>query len=91
VLTARFLPCIVLYMSKITAEAATSLLAIFAGQTVTHDDVLAQITFEYQMASKRTGFSSYFKVTDAIEAAGVTSRYTGPNYTGDKLYTFPAN
>lgn len=76
--------------SRIAADTAANLMAIFAGRTVTQDEVLAQITFEYDAARKRTGVGSYFQVTDAIERAGATSHYTGPNCTGDCLYTFPA-
>lgn len=76
--------------SKIATDTAASLMAIFAGQTVTADAVNAQITLEYTMAKKRPGLTSYFKVCDLIEAAGATSRYTGPNFTGEQFYTFPA-
>lgn len=76
--------------SQINNTVAASLLAIFAGQTVSHDAVLAQITLQYAMENKRTGFASYSNVTDLIERAGATYRYTGPNYTGECFYTFPA-
>lgn len=76
--------------SKIAADIAETLLAMFAGQTITHDAILAEITAQYAYANKRPGFTSYFQVTDAIERAGATHRYTGPNYTGTCLYTFPA-
>lgn len=78
-------------MSKIATEATANLLAVFAGQTVTLDQASAQIETVYAMARKRTGFTSFFTVMDACERAGVTRRYTGPNYTGTCLYTFPAN
>ncbi|AXN53366.1 hypothetical protein PBI_THONKO_96 [Mycobacterium phage Thonko] len=76
-------------MSQITAVAADNVMAVFAGQTVTHDEVLAQISLVYATERKRTGVTSYFKVTDEIERRGVTSRYTGPDYTGTCLFTFP--
>lgn len=76
--------------SQIAADVTATLLAIFAGQTVTQDVVLAEITAQYAYAKKRPGFTSYFKVTDALKRAGATSRYTGPDCTGDCLYTFPA-
>lgn len=75
--------------SKIATEVATTLMNIFAGQTVTHDEVLAQITAQYAFANKRTGITSYPQVTDTLERRGATYRYTGPNYTGTCLYTFP--
>lgn len=76
--------------SKISADVATALMNLFAGQTVTQGDVFAQVTTQYALANKRSGFTSYFKVTDAIERAGASSRYTGPDYTGECFYTFPA-
>lgn len=76
--------------SQIARTTATSLMAIFAGQTVTQSEVLAQITVQYAMNNKRTGISGYSKVTDLLEASGATYRYTGPNYTGECFYTFPA-
>lgn len=77
-------------ISKIAANTADVLMAIFAGQTVAADVVLAEITAQYAFAKKRPGFTSYFTVTDAIERAGATSYYTGFNYTGEKFFTFPA-
>lgn len=77
-------------MSKVATETANTILAIFAGQTVTHDEVLAEITAQYAYANKKTGVTSYFKVTDICERMGATYRYTGPDYTGTCLYTFPA-
>lgn len=76
-------------MSKIATETANTLLAVFAGQTVDQDTVLAEITAQYAYAQKRTGVSSYFQVTDALERAGVATLYTGPDYTGQKYFTFP--
>lgn len=78
-------------MSKIATEATANLLAVFAGETVTMDQAIAQIETVYAMARKRTGITSFFTVLDACQRAGVTSRYTGPDYTGTCLYTFPAN
>ena len=78
-------------MSRIANDTAAVILALFAGQTVTQDDVFAQITLQYAMAKKRTGMSSYMQVINTIERAGATNRYTGPDYTGDCLYTFPAS
>lgn len=77
-------------MSKIATDTAQIIMAVFAGQTVTQDAVLAEITAQYAYARKRTGFASYMQVTDAIQRAGAVHRYTGPNYTGECLYTFPA-
>jgi hypothetical protein len=77
--------------SKITAEAAENLLAVFAGQTITIDQAQAQIETVYAFARKRTGFMSFFNVMDACERAGVVGSYTGPNCTGTALYTFPTN
>ena len=78
-------------MSKIATEATANLLAVFAGQTVTMDQVQAQIATVYAFARKRQGFTSFFAVMDACERAGVSVRYTGPNFTGTALYTFPSN
>ena len=75
--------------SRIATETATTILAVFAGQTVTLDQISEQIELEYTMARKRSAFGSYVQVINAIERAGVTSRYTGPDYTGTCLYTFP--
>ncbi|MEN6544514.1 MAG: hypothetical protein ABFE07_00560 [Armatimonadia bacterium] len=77
-------------VARITTETATIALAVFAGRTVHRDEISTMITQQYAFANKRTGVSSYCKVFDAIERAGATYRYTGPNYTGDCLYTFPA-
>lgn len=76
--------------SKIAASTAEILMAVFAGQTVTLEQVLTEVTAQYAYANKRTGFMSYSQVMDAIERAGATHRYTGANYTGTCLYTFPA-
>lgn len=77
-------------MSKIATETAATILAVFAGQTVHHDEIGAQIELEYATARKRTAVGSFFQVFDAIERAGVTCRYTGPDFTGEAFYTFPA-
>lgn len=76
--------------TKIATDVAAALMAVFAGQTVAHEQVLAEITAQYAYANKRTGVTSYFKVTDLCERMGATYRYTGPDYTGECLYTFPA-
>lgn len=76
--------------SKIAATVSDTLINVFAGQTVHADTVLAEITAQYAYAQKRTGVSSYFQVTDALERAGVVTRYTGPDYTGERFFTFPA-
>lgn len=75
--------------TQIATDVAATLMAIFARQTVAHEVVLAEITAQYAYAKKRTGVTSYFKVTDLCERMGATYRYTGPDYTGECLYTFP--
>lgn len=77
-------------MSAIVNNTANVLLVVFAGETVAQDTVVARIELEYALAKKRTGVSSFFQVENVLEANGVTSRYTGPDYTGDKFFTFPA-
>lgn len=76
--------------TQIATDVAATLMAVFAGRTVAHEVVLAEITTQYAYAKKRTGVTSYFKITDLCERMGATHRYTGPNYTGECLYTFPA-
>jgi len=76
--------------SQIADDTATAVLAIFAGQTVHRDEIGAQIELQYAAARKRTAVGSFFQVFDAIERAGVTCRYTGPDFTGEAFYTFPA-
>jgi hypothetical protein len=44
---------------------------------------------QYALANKRTGITSYSQVTDLVERAGATYRYTGPDCTGECSYTFP--
>lgn len=78
------------HMSKIVNTAAANIIAIFDGQTVSHSDVCAQIETEYAAARKRTAYGSYVQVFNNLLAAGVTCKWTGPNYTGDHLYIFPA-
>lgn len=78
-------------MSKIATSTAASLLALFAGQTVTADTVYAQITLEYTVAKKKPGFTSYFQVENICEAAGARTYYDGPDCTGQKYFTFPAS
>lgn len=75
--------------SQINQTVATALMAIYAGRTVIFDEVLSQITIQYAFNNKRTGVTSYSNITDLIEKAGATHRYTGPNYTGECFYTFP--
>jgi len=77
-------------MTKIATDITTTLLAIYAGQTITHDAILTEITNQYAYANKRPGITSYFKITDALERSGATYHYTGPNHTGTCYYTFPA-
>lgn len=77
--------------SKIAAQVTENLMAVFAGQTVSMEAVLAQMDMVYAMANKRPGMRSYFIIEDMIEKLGVTSNYSGPNYTGTKFHTFPAN
>ncbi|AEK09904.1 hypothetical protein PBI_KESHU_96 [Mycobacterium phage Keshu] len=76
--------------SKIAETTAEALLAVFAGETVTMDQIAEVLQQQYALARKRVAFGSYVQVYRLIEAAGATSRYTGPNYTGVCLYTFPA-
>jgi dTDP-4-amino-4,6-dideoxygalactose transaminase len=77
-------------MTRITADTTAIAMTMFAGQTVTMDELTALVEQQYALGGKRTGITSFFKVFDACEAAGATSRYTGPNYTGQCLYTFPS-
>lgn len=76
-------------MSNIVVDTTEALLSIFAGQTVGIPEIGEVLEQTYAAARKRVGFRSYVQVFDAIELAGVTHRYTGPNYTGKALYTFP--
>lgn len=76
--------------SKIATTTATSIAALFAGQTATFDQVAAQIELEYTIAKRRTTFGSYTQIHRLLETAGVTSYYTGPNYTGERIFEFPA-
>lgn len=79
-------------MSKITAETTAALLAVFAGQTVTDDEVYGQIEQEYALARKRTSMGSFATILGALyHRHGVETTYTGPNCTGQCLYTFPAS
>lgn len=78
-------------MSNIALDASEAVLSVFAGQSdVTIAEIGEVIEQTYALARKRVGFRSYVQVFDAIELAGVSHRYTGPNYTGSALYTFPA-
>ncbi|QFG09477.1 hypothetical protein I5H08_gp010 [Mycobacterium phage Yuna] len=76
--------------SRIATDTADVLLAVFAGATVTHDQIGEVLEQQYALARKRVAYGSYVQVFGLIERQGVTSRYTGPNYTGVCLYTFPA-
>lgn len=78
-------------MSKIAETTAANLLAVFAGQTVTMDALIAQMEMVYAMNNKRMAVGSFFKVDDILEANGVVSQYSGFNYTGTRYSTFPAN
>jgi hypothetical protein len=73
--------------SKIARDTAAALLAIYAGETITHEQLGAAIEAQYAYARKRTGFASYFQILDIIEPAGVTVEHT-PDY--NHRYTFPA-
>uniref|UniRef100_A0AAU8GPR2 Uncharacterized protein n=1 Tax=Mycobacterium phage Pharb TaxID=3136626 RepID=A0AAU8GPR2_9VIRU len=76
--------------SKIAQDVAATIMAVFAGETVTMDQIGEVLQQQYALARKRTAFGSYVQVYHLIEKLGATSRYTGPNYTGVCLYTFPA-
>ena len=75
--------------SKIAATVADTLLAIFSGQTVAHDDVCAEIANQYAMARKRCTYGSHIAVDTGLRIAGVQSQWSGPNYSGDHFYAFP--
>ncbi len=75
--------------SKIAATVADTLLAIFSGQTVTNDEVGAEIENQDAMARKRCTFGSFVQVIPAMERAGMVSHWSGPDYTGELFYTFP--
>jgi len=77
--------------STITANTAATLLEIFAGQTVDHDEVCSQIEMAYAASRRRATYGSYVAIDTALRAAGVGSEWTGPNYSGNHLYAFPAN
>lgn len=76
-------------MSAIVAATTATILDLFAGQTVTHEAVGEQIELQYAMARKHTAFGSFIQIYRGLENAGVTSRWTGIDHTGDLLYTFP--
>ncbi len=78
-------------ISKIATETIANLRVVFAGQTISDDEVYSQIEQVYAMARKRTGMGSFADILAALDHAGVTRHYTGPNFTGDCFYTFPAN
>lgn len=76
-------------MSKIATETAAVIVDMFAGQTVSFDEIGAVIEQQYAMASKRTAFGSYVQIHNAIERAGAASH--GGHTATDRFYTFPAN
>lgn len=77
--------------SNIASTTANNLLEIFAGQTVLHDIVCEQIEMTYAAARKRTAFGSYVAIETQLRIAGVGSKWSGANYSGDHFYVFPAN
>jgi len=76
-------------MSKLAAQTTAAILAAFAGQTVTHDEVSEQIENNYAAASRKAAYGSYTQIHTGLLIAGVKNTWTGPNYTGEMLYTFP--
>lgn len=78
-------------MSNITREIAAAALIVFAGQTVTADEVGEYIEQQYALLSggRRQTFGSFMKVRDAVEAAteyrGSMNPATTPSW-----FTFPA-
>lgn len=77
--------------SNITATTAATILEMFAGQTVAHDDVAAQIEMSYAASRRRATYGSYVAIDTALRCAGVGSKFSGPNYSGDHFYVFPTN
>lgn len=75
--------------SNIANATATHLMEMFAGQTVHHDVVCEQIEMTYAAARKRATYGSYVAIDTQLRTAGVGSKWTGANYTGDHLYVFP--
>lgn len=77
-------------ISRIAQGTADTICALFAGQTVTADDVYAQIEQQYAMARKQTTMGSYAQILGRLSGLGVTSRYDHADCTGQHRYTFPA-
>lgn len=77
-------------MSKIAKDTTATILDVFAGQTVAYETVCEQIDTAYAAARRRPGFRSYFNICTDLWAAGVTVQWSGPNYSGDQTYKFPA-
>lgn len=75
--------------SQIVTTLATECLTVFAGQTVTGEQIEAYTAPRYvEERGRRQTFGSYSKMIDAIEAAGVT--IDQPQHCGARLFTFPA-
>lgn len=77
--------------SNITATTAATILEMFAGQTINHDEVCNQIEMAYAGSRKRATYGSYVAIETALRIAGVGSKWTGPDYSGNHLYVFPTN
>lgn len=78
-------------MSAIATSTTATVLAQFAGQTVTDDAVYEAIENSYAMANKRAAFGSFADILVALDVHhGVRTVYSGPNYTGQASYVFPA-
>ncbi|MCH9731653.1 MAG: hypothetical protein K0U84_18585 [Actinomycetia bacterium] len=75
--------------SRIATSTADTLLAMFAGQTVSYDEMGAVVEQQYAMARRRTTYGSYAQIHNAIERAGARSH--GGITTTDRFCTFPAN
>lgn len=77
--------------SNIANITANQLLDMFAGQTVSHDVVCEQIEMVYAASRKRTRYGSYVAIDTQLRIAGVGSKWSGANYSGDHFYVFPAS
>lgn len=76
-------------MTKIIATITADALAVFAGQTITGEELEAHTSFVYTVArGRKQTFQSYMNMLDALEAAGVT--IDQPEHLGDRTFTFPA-
>lgn len=91
------LPGNLVHMSNVTATTASRIvhtladecLTVFAGQTVTGEQIEAHTAPRYiEERGRRQTFGSYSKMIDALEAAGVT--IDQPVRGGERLFTFPA-